>query len=131
MRYIGSHVYNDDRLERVEHLYTKRYKNKATAPQNLANVAPPKAARRVKILFFFYADYAWRIYFLRHVTLLAIVIGHRATPKNVAVKDKFFPAFISRRGAALRSLQCSPLQCRPCYDKLYSLYFFNAQSGVP
>ena len=37
--------------------------------------------------------------FLRHLPLLAIVIGHRATP-NGAAKDKLFPAFISRRGAA-------------------------------
>ena len=38
--------------------------------------------------------------FLRHVTLLAIVIGHRATPKKCgAVKDQLFPAFFSRRSA--------------------------------
>ena len=48
-------------------------------------------------------DYAWRV-FLRHVTLLAIVVGHRATPKKRgAVKNKPFPAFISRRDVAQRS----------------------------
>ena len=72
---------------------------KATAPQNSANVAP-RAARRVTSMF-------WGMlimhggFFLRHVTLLAIVIGHRATPKKRgAVKDKLFPAFISRSRAA-------------------------------
>ena len=35
------------------------------------------------------------------MTLLVFVTGHRATPKKRgAVKDKLFPAFISRRGAA-------------------------------
>ena len=43
---------------------------------------------------FWDAAYAWRGVFLRHVTLLVIVIGHRATPKKRgAVKDKLFPAF--------------------------------------
>ena len=81
-------------------LVNKQHKATAPpAPQNSVNVAPLREARRVKILFF-YADYAWRV-FLRHVT---IVTGHRATPKKCgAVKDKLFPAFFLRRGAAQRS----------------------------
>ena len=70
---------------------------------NSANVAQPRAARRVKILFFWDADYAWRV-FLRHVTLLAIVIGHRATPKNAAPWEINFSSFHfeAQRGVACR-----------------------------
>ena len=37
-----------------------------------------------------------------------------------AVKDKLFPAFISRRGTARRSAVRRSLQCSPCNDKLQS-----------
>ena len=40
--------------------------------------------------------------------------------KRGAVKDKLFPAFISRHS----------LQCSTCYDKQYSLYFFSARRGA-
>ena len=50
-------------------------------------------------------------FFLRHVTLLAIVIGHRAAP--------------NKRIASRRSLQCSP-----CNDKQYSLSFFKARRSA-
>ena len=66
---------------------------------------------------FWDADHAWRG-FLRHVTLLAIVIGHRATPNNAAPWKINFSQ-LSFRGAA-----------RPCYDKQYSLSFFNAWRGT-
>ena len=64
--------------------------------------------------------------FLRHVTLLAIVIGHRATPKKCGVvKYKLFPDFISRRGTAQRGAARRSSQCSPCNDKQYSLCFFR------
>ena len=113
--------------------YSQRYKatappnaaSRCAAPQNSANVAPQRAARRVKILFFWMLIMHGR-FFLQHVTVLAIVIGHRATPKKRgAVKDKLFPAFISRRGSERRSLQCSPY-----YDKQYSPCFFTARRSA-
>ena len=39
--------------------------------------------------------------------------------KRGAVKDKLFPAFISRRS----------LQCSPCYDKQYSLSFLTCSAA--
>ena len=77
------------------------------------------------------ADYPWRGVFLRHMIVLAIVIGHKARPeKRSAVKDKLLPVFISghataRRGAPRRSLQCSS----PCNNKQYSLSFFKARAA--
>ena len=62
--------------------------------------------------------------FLRHVTRLAIVIGHRAAPKK-RVKGKLSPAFISRHGAAC---SVAPAMCSP-----YSLSFLKrdaARRGV-
>ena len=47
--------------------------------------------------------------FLRHVTLLVIVIGHRATPKKRgAVKNKTLPSFHfpAQRGEAQRGPAC-------------------------
>ena len=65
-------------------------------------------------------------FFLRHVALLAIVIGQKTTPKKSgAAKDKLFLASISRRW---RRLQCSS-----CNDKQYSLSFLRcgaAQRGA-
>ena len=52
------------------------------------------------------ADYAWRGVFSRHVSLLSIVIGHRATTKKYgAVKDKLFPARRSTAQLAVLPLQ--------------------------
>ena len=67
---------------------------------------------------FFYADYAWREVFCD-------TSGYCDRPQSNAVKDELFPALILRRGAARRSLQCSP-----CYDKRYCLSFFNARRGA-
>ena len=68
--------------------------------QYSVNVGPIRAAWRVKILFFGMLIMHGG-FFLRNVTFLATVIGHKATPKKCgAMKDKLFPAFISQRSAA-------------------------------
>ena len=85
-------------------------------------MAPLGAARHVKVLFFGMLIIRLSVdVFSWHVTLLAIVIGHGATPRKCgAVKDKLFPAFISRRS----------LQCSHCYDKHNSLSFLKARRSA-
>ena len=86
---------------------------------------PRRPALQNSANVFWDADYVWRG-FLRHVALLAIVIGQKTTPKKSgAAKDKLFLASLSRRW---RSLQCSS-----CNDKQYSLSFLRcgaAQRGA-
>ena len=82
-----------------KHVHERCY---ATAPTNALRRAvvrgkfskgcPYKSSAARENPVFWDADYAGR-FFLRHVTPLAIVIGHRATPKKRgAVKDTFFTA---------------------------------------
>ena len=72
------------------------------------------------------ADYAWRV-FLRHMTLLAIVIGHRATPKNAAPWKINFSqlSFRGARGVKQRGAACS---VAPCYDKQNSYLFLTSST---
>ena len=93
----------------------RRAAQRCAALQNSANVAPLEAARRVKILFFGMLIMHGGEFFTTRDSS-----GYRDWPqskpkKRRAVKDKLFPAFISRRGAAWRSSQCIP-----CNDKQYS-----------
>ena len=83
---------------------------KATAPPN---TALRRAARRRKIKqtwphqeqrgesrsCFFECDYVLRVFFVT-LAFLVIVIGSEQCQKRGAVKDKLFPACISRRSAA-------------------------------
>ena len=99
------------------------------APQNSTNVATPRAARRVKILFF-------RMLIMHGGFFVATgnSSGYCDWPqsnaeKRGAVKDKLFPAFISRRSAAQRGEAQRSLQCSPCYDKQYSLSFLTCSAA--
>ena len=97
-------------------------------------MAPSRAARRVKILFLD-ADYAWRVFFATRSSAGNCDWPQSNAIKHGAVKDKLFPAFFSRRSAAWHSAARwgatrRSLQCSPCYDKQYSLYFFNVQRGA-
>ena len=86
----------------------RRAVQRCAALQNSVNVAPLEQRGAGKS-FFRDADYVG--------TILAIVISHRAAPKKCgAVKDKLFPAFISRHSLAVYSL---------CNDKQYSLAFLR------
>ena len=81
------------------HQTPRRAALRRTAPQNSVNVATPRAARRVKILFF-YADYACRFFFETRDASGYCDWPKSNAEKRGAVKDKLFPAFFSRSNAA-------------------------------
>ena len=111
---------NNDRIKLRPHQTLRR----------AANVAPLRAARRLKILFFGGCWLCMEV-FIRHVTIPAIVIGHRAMPKKCgAVRDKLFAAFISRHGAAQPGAAQRGAACSVALTMINSTVYLFLRCGV-